>query len=219
MSDDANKQLSLTPPITTCGLQVGAPLHSGQFKEGHTPLPGSGRPKGAFGAARAGVWSMAFLKGSLIARKGHLQPTGCDWRGKAQLFIGIVAHVPNATRKTCVWSSVRNGCRFRATTMFEICWTRWNRSTSIRCLPMRPKWASAATSSNCCAQVTAIRPMARLEPRLLIDRRAVDQKSLDGGAARGRHCRDDRQLALIAGLFELPALAFRDEVAFAAASA
>jgi len=91
------------------GCRWGAPLHSGQFKEGHTPLPGSGRPKGAFGAARAGVWSMAFLKGSLIARKGHLQPTGCDWRGKAQLFIGIVAHVPNATRKTCVWSSVRNG--------------------------------------------------------------------------------------------------------------
>src|SRR5580658_7760448 len=34
--------------------------------------------------------------------------------------------------------------------MFEICWTRWNRSTSIRCLPMRPKcWRLAAGSQPC----------------------------------------------------------------------
>jgi len=52
-----------------------------------------------------------------------------------------------------------------------------------------------------------------LKPRLVVDWLAIDQQALDRGAIRRRNGGDDRKLALVAGVFELPALPLRDEVA------
>jgi hypothetical protein len=83
MSDDANKQLNLTPPITTRGLQVASPHHEGQFKEGHAPHPGSGRPKGSRNRVKADL-SQMIMNGAAAAgflqldEKGKRIATGVD---------------------------------------------------------------------------------------------------------------------------------------------
>jgi hypothetical protein len=53
-----------------------------------------------------------------------------------------------------------------------------------------------------------------LEPGLLINRLAVDQEALDGGASRRKDRRDNRELALVAEIFELAAFALGNEIAF-----
>jgi hypothetical protein len=76
MSDDANKQLGLTPPITTRGLQVAGVHNVGQFKEGHAPHPGPGRPKGSRNRIKADL-SQMIMNGA--AAVGFLQ---LDEKGK-----------------------------------------------------------------------------------------------------------------------------------------
>jgi hypothetical protein len=68
MADDHSKQLNPPPPITTSGLQVGAPLHSGQFKEGHGPM--GGRPKGSRNRIKADL-SQTILNAA--ARAGFMR--------------------------------------------------------------------------------------------------------------------------------------------------
>src|SRR5262245_28262127 len=60
---------------------------------------------------------------------------------------------------------------------------------------------------------TPRRPKLMLKPWLVVDRLAVDHEALDRGAARRRNGCDDCDLPLVAGVFKLPALPLRNEIA------